>query len=109
KQPGVDGRMMGAVRAELSAGQQPRVAMARAMVHSPKLIVCDEPTSALDHDTGQHIMELLREVALQEGRALVVVTHDARIFGFADRIAKMDDGRIEQIVNSPNELNGGRK
>jgi len=109
KQTGFDERMMGSLPSELSGGQQQRVAIARAMVHNPKLIVCDEPTSALDHDTGQHIMELLREVALQEGRALVVVTHDARIFGFADRIAKMDDGRIEQIVNSPNELNGGRK
>ena len=109
KQTGFDERMMGSLPSELSGGQQQRVAIARAMVHNPKLIVCDEPTSALDHDTGQHIMELLREVALQEGRALVVVTHDARIFGFADRIAKMDDGRIEQIVKSPNELNGGRK
>jgi len=109
KQVGFDARMMGSLPAELSGGQQQRVAIARAMVHNPKLIVCDEPTSALDHDNGQRIMELLRQVALQEGRALVVVTHDARIFGFADRIARMDDGRIEQVVNSPNELNGGKK
>jgi putative ABC transport system ATP-binding protein len=109
KQVGFDERMMGSLPSELSGGQQQRVAIARAMVHNPKLIVCDEPTSALDHDNGQRIMELLREVALQEGRALVVVTHDARIFGFADRIAKMDDGRIEQVVKSANELNGGKK
>jgi putative ABC transport system ATP-binding protein len=109
KQVGFDERMMGSLPTELSGGQQQRVAIARAMVHNPKLIVCDEPTSALDHDTGHRIMELLREVALQEGRALVVVTHDARVFGFADRIAKMDDGRIEQVVNSPSELNGGKK
>jgi putative ABC transport system ATP-binding protein len=109
KQVGFDERMMGSLPSELSGGQQQRVAIARAMVHNPKLIVCDEPTSALDHDNGQRIMELLREVALQEGRALVVVTHDARIFGFADRIARMDDGRIEQVVNSPKELNGGKK
>jgi putative ABC transport system ATP-binding protein len=109
KQVGFDDRMMGSLPSELSGGQQQRVAIARAMVHNPKLIVCDEPTSALDHDNGQRIMELLRGVALQEGRALVVVTHDARIFGFADRIAKMDDGRIEQVVRSPNELNGGEK
>jgi putative ABC transport system ATP-binding protein len=69
------------------------------------LIVCDEPTSALDHETGQAIMELLRNVVLQEGRALIVVTHDARIFTFADRIAKMDDGRIERVVTAPSELN----
>jgi putative ABC transport system ATP-binding protein len=90
--------------AQLSGGQQQRVAIARALVHDPKLIVCDEPTSALDHDTGHKVMDLLREVALGEGRALVIVTHDSRIFGFADRIAKMDDGRIERIVNSPKDL-----
>jgi putative ABC transport system ATP-binding protein len=89
---------------QLSGGQQQRVAIARALVHDPKLIVCDEPTSALDHDTGHKVMDILREVALGEGRALVIVTHDSRIFSFADRIAKMDDGRIERIVNSPKDL-----
>jgi putative ABC transport system ATP-binding protein len=73
-------------------------------VHGPRLIVCDEPTSALDHETGHKVMELLREVALGAGRALVIVTHDARIFGFADRIARMDDGRIVKIATSHEEL-----
>lgn len=82
---------------QLSGGQQQRVAIARALVHDPKLIVCDEPTSALDHETGHRVMELFREVAVGEDRALVVVTHDARIFEFADRIARMDDGHIESI------------
>jgi putative ABC transport system ATP-binding protein len=80
--------------AELSGGQQQRVAIARALVHSPKLIVCDEPTSALDGDTGRLVMEVLRETALSEDRALIIVTHDNRIFNFADRITRMDDGRI---------------
>jgi len=53
-------------------------------------------------------MELLRSVALHEGRALIVVTHDARIFQFADRIAKMDDGHVERVVSSPAELNGNK-
>ena len=79
---------------ELSGGQQQRVAIARALVHSPKLIVCDEPTSALDADTGRLVMEILRQTALSEDRALIIVTHDSRIFNFADRIARMDDGRI---------------
>lgn len=79
---------------QLSGGQQQRVAIARALVHSPKLIVCDEPTSALDHDTGHRVMELLREVAVGADRALIIVTHDSRIFEFADRIARMDDGRV---------------
>lgn len=89
---------------ELSGGQQQRVAIARALVHNPRLIVCDEPTSALDHETGHHVMELLKEVALHKDRALVIVTHDARIFSFADRMAKMDDGQIEKVVNSVSEL-----
>jgi putative ABC transport system ATP-binding protein len=93
-----------AMPSQLSGGQQQRVAIARAMVHEPKLIVCDEPTSALDHDTGHKVMQLLRDVALGPDRALVIVTHDARIFQFADRIAKMDDGRVIKIVNSPDEM-----
>jgi putative ABC transport system ATP-binding protein len=94
---GFDGRMMEALPRQLSGGEQQRVAIARAIVHNPRLIVCDEPTSALDHDTGQRVMGLLRGVALQEDRTLVVVTHDARIFGFADRIARMDDGLIVDV------------
>jgi putative ABC transport system ATP-binding protein len=89
---------------QLSGGQQQRVAIARAMVHEPRLIVCDEPTSALDHETGHVIMRLLRTAALKEDRALVIVTHDARIFSFADRIAKMDDGRIKEIIDKPSEV-----
>ena len=85
---------------ELSGGQQQRVAIARSLVHSPKLIVCDEPTSALDHETGHKVMALLREVAVGPGRALIIVTHDARIFEFADRIAKMDDGRVTQVIEA---------
>lgn len=80
--------------AQLSGGQQQRVAIARALIHSPKLIVCDEPTSALDHTSGHNVMNLLKEMALHEERALVIVSHDSRIFSFADRIAEMDDGRV---------------
>ena len=83
---------------QLSGGQQQRVAIARALVHEPQLIVCDEPTSALDHETGHNVMELMRRVATGPDRALVVVTHDARIFEFADRIARMDDGHILEVV-----------
>jgi len=90
---------MQALPAQLSGGQQQRVAIARALVHDPQLIVCDEPTSALDADTGHKVIELLRAVALDAGRVLIIVTHDARIFAFADRIAMMDDGRITNIVH----------
>jgi putative ABC transport system ATP-binding protein len=95
---GFDERLMNALPSTLSGGQQQRVAICRALIHEPQLIVCDEPTAALDHDTGQKVMALLREVALGKDRSLVVVTHDARIFGFADRIAHMDDGHIESIT-----------
>jgi putative ABC transport system ATP-binding protein len=98
---GFDERMMRSFPTDLSGGQQQRVAIARAMVHNPRLIVCDEPTSALDSETGQKVMELMRNLALGKDRALLVVTHDARIFNFADRIARMDDGRITKIEQPP--------
>jgi putative ABC transport system ATP-binding protein len=92
------GARMGALPTQLSGGEQQRVAIARALVHGPKLIVCDEPTSNLDRETGHSMMEILQRVARSPDRALVVVTHDERIFEFADRIARMDDGKIVEIV-----------
>jgi putative ABC transport system ATP-binding protein len=89
---------------QLSGGQQQRVAIARALIHEPKLIVCDEPTSALDHETGHVIMRLLKNMALRDDRALVIVTHDQRIFPFADRIAKMDDGRVVKLAKDFKDL-----
>ena len=88
----------GVLPGKLSGGQQQRVAIARALVHSPELVVCDEPTSNLDRETGWVIMEVLRGVARSSRRALVVVTHDPRIFEFADRIVRMDDGRIVEAI-----------
>jgi putative ABC transport system ATP-binding protein len=79
---------------QLSGGQQQRVAIARALVHEPRLIVCDEPTAALDARSGRRVMDLLREVALASDRAVIIVTHDNRIFDLADRILAMEDGRI---------------
>jgi putative ABC transport system ATP-binding protein len=81
----------------LSGGQQQRVAIARALVHEPRLVICDEPTSSLDHQTGQDMMGLLREHVRGPQRALLVVTHDNRIFDYADRIAHMDDGRVVDV------------
>src|ERR1700722_20216816 len=79
---------------QLSGGQQQRIAIARGIVHQPKLVVCDEPTSFLDHETGHKIMELLKTMVAKTGLTLVVVTHDARITSFADKIYRLEDGRI---------------
>jgi putative ABC transport system ATP-binding protein len=86
---------------QLSGGQQQRVAIARALIHRPKLLVCDEPTAALDAHSGQVVMELLREVALGEDRAVIVVSHDNRVYKFGDRIVYMNDGLIEKVESKP--------
>jgi len=78
----------------MSGGEQQRVAICRGCVHEPRLIICDEPTSTLDHHTGIQVVELIKEVAVSENKAVIIVTHDARIFEFADCILQMDDGRI---------------
>lgn len=83
---------------QLSGGQQQRVAIARALVHEPRLLVCDEPTAALDHESGLTVMNLLREAAVRPDRCVVVVTHDNRVFHFGDRIARMDDGMIAEVI-----------
>lgn len=82
---------------QLSGGQQQRVAIARALVHRPRLIICDEPTSSLDAAAGHAAMQILRDSALAKDRCVVVVTHDSRVFGFADRIVTMEDGRVTDI------------
>jgi putative ABC transport system ATP-binding protein len=92
---------------QLSGGQQQRVAIARALIHEPRLLVCDEPTAALDADTGRGVMEILRRVALRPDRAVLIVTHDSRVFQFGDRIAHMNDGRIVDTVVQPAGLAAG--
>jgi putative ABC transport system ATP-binding protein len=82
--------------AHLSGGQQQRVAIARALSHDPRVLICDEPTASLDAHTGQLVMQILRDIALDPKRAVIVVTHDNRIFSYADRIFTMEDGLIEK-------------
>ncbi|WP_318656079.1 ABC transporter ATP-binding protein [Qipengyuania atrilutea] len=79
---------------QLSGGQQQRVAISRALVHEPRLVVCDEPTAALDAGSGRRVMDLLRDVAVAEDRACIIVTHDNRVFDLADRILVLEDGKI---------------
>ena len=91
------GKKTESLPSQLSGGQQQRVAISRALVHEPSLLVCDEPTAALDHETGLTVMELMREAAVRPDRAVVVVTHDNRVFHYGDRIAHMDDGVIVRV------------
>jgi len=79
---------------ELSGGEQQRVAIARAIVGNPAIILADEPTAALDGDNGQAIMTILAEISKEQGRGVLVVTHDPRLLPFADRVVHIEDGRI---------------
>lgn len=79
---------------QLSGGQKQRVAIARALVSQPKLILADEPTSALDKKTGRDVVELIQQLAKKQGCAILIVTHDNRIFDIADRILCLEDGRL---------------
>jgi len=95
------GRRLHAYPNELSGGQQQRVAISRALAHNPRLVICDEPTASLDAATGKKTLELLKERALQPDRCVIVVTHDSRIFPYADRIVEMEDGHIIGIHDDP--------
>lgn len=88
---------------QLSGGQLQRVAISRALVHEPRLIICDEPTASLDAAAGQKTLDLLKSSALRPDRCVIVVTHDNRIYHFADRIAEMEDGRVIGIYNDPKD------
>jgi putative ABC transport system ATP-binding protein len=79
---------------KLSGGEQQRVAIARAIASRPDILIFDEPTASLDGDTGRKIVEFVKEHILNEKRCIIIVTHDSRIFEYADRIINMEDGRI---------------
>jgi putative ABC transport system ATP-binding protein len=79
---------------QLSGGQQQRVAIARALAAEPSLVLADEPTGNLDTRSGDEIAGLLREVAKQYGRTVIMVTHDPRIAAYADKIIFLKDGRV---------------
>ena len=93
-----------AMPAELSGGEQQRVAIARSLISNPRLLICDEPTAALDGETGASVMEILRSTSLSNNRCVIVVTHDSRVFPFGDRIARMLDGCIESIESREEAL-----
>ena len=87
-----------ALPSTLSGGQQQRVAIARALIHEPRIVVCDEPTAALDHASGEAVMELLAANAVKPDRSVIVVTHDSRVFHYANSIAHMNDGQVVEVT-----------
>ena len=80
--------------ANLSGGQKQRVAIARALAGDPEIVLADEPTAALDSASGKTVMDILAKLARERGRALVIVTHDPRVLGYADRVVHIADGRV---------------
>lgn len=84
-----------AMPSRLSGGEAQRVAIARALVNRPQVILADEPTAALDSERARVVMDLLRRVAQEQAAAVLVVTHDDKIFGRFDRLVSLRDGRIE--------------
>jgi len=86
---------------ELSGGQQQRVAIARALVTRPDVVFADEPTGALDTRTGHEVLALLREVVDEDGRTVVMVTHDPAAAAWADRVILLADGRVAGTLDAP--------
>jgi len=78
----------------LSGGMKQRASIARALIKEPAILLCDEPTSALDAESGQAVMAILKRIAIEESRVVVVVSHDARVFPYADRLIKIENGTI---------------
>jgi putative ABC transport system ATP-binding protein len=91
------GRRASAMPARLSGGEAQRVAIARALANRPRVILADEPTAALDSERARVVMDLLRQVARDQGAAVLVVTHDEKIFDRFDRMVGLRDGRIEAV------------
>ena len=84
--------------AQLSGGEQQRVSIARALAKNPKLLLCDEPTGALDYITGKSILQLLQDTCREKGMAIVVITHNLAFAPMADKVIKIKNGKIDQIL-----------
>ncbi len=82
---------------KLSGGEQQRVSIARALAKNPKLLLCDEPTGALDYITGKSILKLLQDMCREKGMTVIVITHNSALMPMADKIIKINDGKIEKI------------
>lgn len=101
KQVGLEQRMNN-FPAQLSGGEQQRVAIARALAKNPKVLLCDEPTGALDYETGKQVLKLLQNVSHNEGRTVLLITHNSAIAEIADRVIHINDSQVRSIVVNPN-------
>ncbi len=89
---------------EMSGGEQQRIAIARALVKNPDLILCDEPTGNLDFETGKKVLEVMRDINREEGRTFLLVTHNAVIAKMADRVIHFRDGRVMRVEENPEPM-----
>ncbi|MDY6855414.1 MAG: ABC transporter ATP-binding protein [Thermodesulfobacteriota bacterium] len=89
---------------QLSGGQKQRIAIVRALVNAPVLILCDEPTSALDVESSSVVLNTLKQLSKDENRGVVLVTHDPRVFPYADRLIKVEDGRVSYDTRNSVEI-----
>lgn len=94
------GERLGNFPAQLSGGEQQRVSIARALAKNPKLLLCDEPTGALDYNTGKSILKLLQDTCRNKGMTVVLITHNSAIAPMADRVIKIKNGRVSEIVRN---------
>ena len=90
---------------KLSGGEQQRVAIARAIISRPDILILDEPTASLDGDTGRNIVSFVRKNILTDKRCIIIITHDSRIYEFADRIMRMEDGKLTDMDIKKENLN----
>lgn len=87
--------------AQLSGGEQQRVSIARALAKQPKLLLCDEPTGALDEETGRNVLKLLQDTSREDGKTVIVITHNRLVSPMADRVISLRNGRVESIELNP--------
>ncbi|KRL76771.1 ABC transporter ATPase [Secundilactobacillus paracollinoides DSM 15502 = JCM 11969] len=86
---------------QLSGGEQQRVAIARALAKNPKLLLCDEPTGALDYKTGKQVLKLLESASRQEGKTVLIITHNAALAKMADRVIRINDAKVRSVEDNP--------
>ncbi len=88
--------------AQLSGGEQQRVAIARALAKNPKILLCDEPTGALDYNTGKAVLKLLQDTCREQGKTVIVITHNQALTAMADRIITVKSGTVTKMIKNEN-------